>query len=759
MHQYAVAARLGVVLCTAVVLAAATVVVPPASAQGGPLLVETFRNATADPAFVAYGSACLTGAAPADPPAGEHRLAGCHADGTGPVPPTGADGYGFVQLTDAANDQAGAALFEQPIPADQGLIVTFEQWQYGSTTTGTNQRPADGIAFFLTDGTADLDAPGAFGGSLGYAQKLPDDDSTNPFLPGVNGGYLGIGLDYLGNYFGDWEQRGLGCTGSGRSPAGTAFRGFDTEPNKITVRGPGNGTRGYCFITSTATNLDSTTGPWDSTLPLSLRSDVDAVPDDPQGADAVLVPQRRTVRIEITPAPNPIVTVSIAVAGEPLEQVLSFPAPEPVPHSYKFGFSASTGAFTDIHLIRNVAMESELPTPALELAKEVVTPAPYRAGDTVTYRYTVTNTGLADVADLRIIDDRIGSVDCPVTTLTSREEPTTASTVCTGSYVLTAADAAAGVVRNVARAEAEGGGVVSNEDAATIRLEPAPATVHLTTHTSDRRVSPGTAFRDRVHLTGVAGSGGVAATADLYGPFPRRSAAVCDAGHLARTVTWRAHNGTSHSPPVRVHAPGFYTWRVATAADERNLPAIDACGRRRETTLVAKRPYPSPVIDGGFSGTLPAPISARQAPTLIRMPATGMRAPVTAGGVRHGAMVLPGDVHRVGWLRRSAAPGDAIGTTVIAGHVSDRHDRPGAMHALSTARKGQVVTITKNGRTHRFKVVATASYPRAEKLPHRYFATTGRHRLVLVSCTDRAVYANGHFHYSRYEVVLAKPIR
>jgi hypothetical protein len=123
------------------------------------------------------------------------------------VPPGSGSPFGYLQLTEASNDQVGAALFDSRIPSSNGLQVTFEQWQYGNNPAFP---PADGISFFLTDGVEDLDRPGAFGGSLGYAQKLPDDNPANPFLPGVDHGYLGIGLDVLGNYFGDWEQRGNG---------------------------------------------------------------------------------------------------------------------------------------------------------------------------------------------------------------------------------------------------------------------------------------------------------------------------------------------------------------------------------------------------------------------------------------------------------------------------------------------------------------------------------------------------------------------
>ncbi|MYT82496.1 MULTISPECIES: hypothetical protein [unclassified Streptomyces] len=213
----------------------------PVQAQpvGVPLVNETFTGATADSEFEAFGPACLTGApqAPAPGP-GTHPLTGCPTGASGPVPPNDAVPNGYLRLTDASNDQSAAVLYNHALPANQGLVTTFDQWQYG----GTTNPPADGISFFLIDGAASLTAPGAFGGSLGYAQKLPNDDPDEEFLPGVNHGYVGVGLDVLGNYFGDWEHRGNGC--ANRSPAGTEFRIPAPGANMVTVRGPGNGTEG-----------------------------------------------------------------------------------------------------------------------------------------------------------------------------------------------------------------------------------------------------------------------------------------------------------------------------------------------------------------------------------------------------------------------------------------------------------------------------------------------------------------------------------
>jgi hypothetical protein len=374
-----------------------------AARQGTPLVNETFTRAAADPRFRAFGSACLTGAPRgATPPPGEHSLAGCTTTPVGPVPPGSATPFGYLQLTDASNDQTGAVLFDSPIPASDGLQVTFEQWQYGNNPAFP---PADGISFFLTDGAEELTTPGAFGGSLGYAQKLPDDNPANPFLPGVDHGYLGIGLDVLGNYFGDWEQRGNGC--AQRSPAGAVFRIPGPGSNMVTVRGPGNGVTGYCWLTATTSNT-TTTGPWPSTLPGRLQGTLTAIPpgSTPVQAQALLEPSKRTVRIQITPAPNPQATVDIDFQdGQGFRRVLAFEAPQPVPTTYRFGFAASTGLFTDVHLLRNVTLSTLRPItssrPNISLKSR-----PRTSLETRKHRKTVTRQGDNSAVDVHVDQDQ-----------------------------------------------------------------------------------------------------------------------------------------------------------------------------------------------------------------------------------------------------------------------------------------------------------------------------------------------------------------
>ncbi|TDD66582.1 lectin-like domain-containing protein [Actinomadura rubrisoli] len=315
---------------------------------------ESFTGATADSRFIGYGAACLTGAprGKAAAEATNHPLGRCRRDPAGPVPPGNAAPHGYLQLTDAHVEQTGAALFDSPIPAQDGLVVTFEQWQYGNTT----RAPADGISFFLTDGDLSLTTPGAFGGSLGYAQKLPGDRSAAQFVPGVNGGYLGIGLDVLGEYFGDAERRGNKC--EKRSPAGTASRSSAPGPNIVTARGPGNGVEGYCLIDATTSNKTST-GSWPSTLPGQLHGNLKKLPATatPGRAEGLLEPVKRIVRITVSPGPAPMATVDIDfLDGDGFQRALRFRAPKPVPDTFKFGFAASTGPLTDVHLIRRLVL-------------------------------------------------------------------------------------------------------------------------------------------------------------------------------------------------------------------------------------------------------------------------------------------------------------------------------------------------------------------------------------------------------------------
>lgn len=93
------------------------------------------------------------------------------------------------------------------------------------------------------------------------------------------------------------------------------------------------------------------------------------------------------------------------------------------------------------------------PAPALELEKLADANGASDPGDEISYRFVVTNAGNVTLTGVAVEDPKLGSVTCPVTVLGPGD-----SVTCTGDapYVVTAADAEAGEVVNVATATADG---------------------------------------------------------------------------------------------------------------------------------------------------------------------------------------------------------------------------------------------------------------------------------------------------------------
>lgn len=437
-------------------LAAAPTAAAPASPRAvgeSVLLDEDFTGSSVpDPGFVPLDNACLTGAS-AEPPAGESQVGPCDDPATQTTPPVPAPGEtpGWLQLTDHANYRVGGMLYNRPLPGNGGLDVTFEQYQYG-----TNDSGADGIGFFLVDGSVDLTDAGADGGSLGYAQRNLD--------PGVNGGYLGVGLDAYGNFANDEELRGNGCPESQRSPVTSGL----PVTNSVTLRGPGQGDDGYCYLDSTIAADDTQASGFRSMLPGSLRH---------QGTDPL--PAKRTVHIMVSPDARPTVDVEIDFNdGAGFQPVLSTQMTADAPPTYKFGFSGSTGGSIDTHLIRGLKANSVVGLDQLNLVKTVAPPdnaatEPFEVGDTVHYQFLVTNTGTTQLDGVHVVDPSVTDVTCPRDTLGVMGS-STSSMVCEGTHVLTEEDVVNGdTFTNTATAQGDhdGDDVVSNESSASVPVK------------------------------------------------------------------------------------------------------------------------------------------------------------------------------------------------------------------------------------------------------------------------------------------------
>jgi uncharacterized repeat protein (TIGR01451 family) len=300
-------------------------------------------------------------------------------------------GSGALRITTAEKNQAAFAFYDFPIPARAGLEINFDYFSYGGTPIETGGSEADGITFFLFDGSTNAPVPGGFGGSLGYAQLIPLRDAPlpgglpiPPTLPGLTNAFVGVGFDEFGNFARDMEERvsrGEGCTNS--SP--NADRVLDS----VTVRGSGSGLTGYCYLANSG----------------NLPEGID-VPNAPNREIA-----RRRVRIVLTQ--NFDLSVEIAFGDGQFQTVipgislLSFPDQENPPSDFKFGFASSTGGATNIHEVRNLRIQTitTTPQPDLEITKSHA--GNFIAGGKGEYTLTATNIGNGPTFGPLIISDTL----------------------------------------------------------------------------------------------------------------------------------------------------------------------------------------------------------------------------------------------------------------------------------------------------------------------------------------------------------------
>ena len=132
------------------------------------------------------------------------------------------------------------------------------------------------------------------------------------------------------------------------------------------------------------------------------------------------------------------------------------------------------------------------PLRSIALDKTVTEESYDSVGDTLSYSYTITNTGKAPIGPTQftITDDRIASgvaFNCGPADTTLAVD---ATLTCQASYEVTSADITAQNVMNTA--VASGGGVTSNEDQVTVPFVPPATTTTSTTSTTTTSTIPET---------------------------------------------------------------------------------------------------------------------------------------------------------------------------------------------------------------------------------------------------------------------------
>ena len=361
----------GILLAGLLGVIALVVPMQTALASGDPLVTESFANSTVGSSYWETGGTAFTPCLTASTNTSETPIPGC---GTGKVGlPTGGDpvGDGALRLTDNLGDESGFILYNEPLPTQAGLVVSFDQYQYDGDG-------ADGISFFLTNGAYNLTAPGAVGGYLGYAGGDHSIGNAN----GVANGLFGVGLDAYGNYS---NFQNTGCTYPGIP---------DATANQIGVRGPGNAETGYCWLGGTGA----------LSTPLNVNSATS------RSAAGVMV----TVQVTVDPPAQSNPEIHVSINGT---NVLTVPEPTDLPPTFKFGFAASSGGSNNIHEINNlqVSTASAL-TPSWDLSGS--TSGSFTSGSAVNYIFTATpdsswGSGVDPVSFSDTLEDRRWPA-CPV---------------------------------------------------------------------------------------------------------------------------------------------------------------------------------------------------------------------------------------------------------------------------------------------------------------------------------------------------------
>ncbi len=357
------AALLAVVLATVVApgIASATTLTPlsAASFTGTSVPVGQWTLPTAS----GGNQACLT----AGPASTSTSVVNCS-------PTSDVAGSGALQLTTNGNNQVGSVFNTTSLPTSQGLDVTFNAYQFLRQST----RGADGISFTLAAANpADPIPPttsGPTGGSLGY--------STAGGNSGLPYGYLGIGFDVFGNYLNP-QFGGSTCT-PGNFISGTQY------PQSVTIRGPGNGTSGYCLSATSANTTSPSGGAGGNNLPGGVGA-LDNPTATTHGTSSVV-----PVEIALNPASTPTTTPSglsvpansyvveytpVGGTAQTVTQTLpslvgnTFGIPSSwynpttgVPYQLTFGWNASTGGSNEYHEVNTLASSTvNGPLPSLLL--------------------------------------------------------------------------------------------------------------------------------------------------------------------------------------------------------------------------------------------------------------------------------------------------------------------------------------------------------------------------------------------------------
>lgn len=140
-------------------------------------------------------------------------------------------------------------------------------------------------------------------------------------------------------------------------------------------------------------------------------------------------------------------------------------------------------------------------------------------------------------------------------------------------------------------------------------------------------------------------------------------------------------------------------------------------------------------LDG--TGTTGAPRTyVTGVPLSLSIPGIDVATAVVAVNAESGVLSPPADPALVGWWAGGARPGSPDGAVVMTGHTV--HNGDGVFDDLAVLEPDDLVQVTTPRGTLTYAVVAVRDLSKAQlaSAAEDLFASTGRSRVVLVTCAD-----------------------
>lgn len=283
----------------------------------------------------------------------------------------------YLTTTNQKPEKYAFALDKIPFDATYGINVEFEYAIFGGKRDVG--RYGDGMSFFLYDTSKSFEV-GSYGAGLGYTYRETTSNFTDYRYAGLNGAYLGVGLDVFGGFhqqhtYGNEKREGipdgvLSQNGErsivirgGANEGKDRFKGYPVLYAKIQ-----NQDEPFSNKSTTWAKLDDNgdyiTGYHKEVDNFDIRADdknaifqkvkVTLIPDNGDMLISIKVDHGTGVKAKTTTIVENLLYESSFKTRDQNGSKYSFKTK--IPKSFKVGFAGATGGSTEKHLIKNVVI-------------------------------------------------------------------------------------------------------------------------------------------------------------------------------------------------------------------------------------------------------------------------------------------------------------------------------------------------------------------------------------------------------------------